>query len=82
MSMQDVTHAVNVRLSDREEAVIILDQTLLPGREEYLTLSAAEDLWEAIYSLRVRGAPAIGIAAAYGAYLGAKAAPESGFEAF
>ena len=82
MSMQDVTHAVNVRLSDREDAVIILDQTLLPGWEEYLTLSAAEDLWEAIYSLRVRGAPAIGIFAAYSMAVLAKQIPQEHFDDF
>ena len=44
----------------------ILDQTLLPGTEAWLTLSGAEDTAEAIRRLAVRGAPLIGIAAAYG----------------
>jgi len=44
----------------------ILDQTLLPAREEYLTLENLDQVFEAIKSLRVRGAPAIGIVAAYG----------------
>ena len=44
----------------------ILDQTLLPGTEAWLTLAGAEDTAEAIRRLAVRGAPLIGIAAAYG----------------
>src|SRR6059036_876809 len=44
----------------------VLDQTLLPAREEVLVLSGAEDTAEAIARLAVRGAPLIGVAAAYG----------------
>jgi methylthioribose-1-phosphate isomerase len=47
-------------------AVMLLDQTLLPGEERVLRIQRLEDLCEAIRSLRVRGAPAIGVAAAYG----------------
>lgn len=65
MSMQSVTHAVNVRLGDDEKSVVILDQTLIPNETKYLTLTEAGDMWEAIYKLQVRGAPAIGIFAAY-----------------
>ena len=49
--------------------LVILDQTKLPEREERIELKCKEDVWEAISSLRVRGAPAIGIAAAYGLYV-------------
>ena len=41
----------------------------LAGSEVYVSLSSAEEVWEAIYKLKVRGAPAIGIAAAYGIYV-------------
>ena len=58
----------NVRLSDDGLAVRIIDQTLLPGRTEYLELRGRDELWEAIYSLRVRGAPAIGVFAGYAMY--------------
>lgn len=51
-----------------DNKLLILDQTKLPGKEEYLEAKTKEDVWEAIYSLRVRGAPAIGVAAAYGLY--------------
>ena len=44
----------------------ILDQTLLPGEERWLNLDTVEGVVEAIATLRVRGAPAIGIAAAMG----------------
>jgi methylthioribose-1-phosphate isomerase len=52
--------------------VELLDQRLLPEEIVYLDLYSSEDVWEAIRHLKVRGAPAIGIAAAYGLYLGVK----------
>lgn len=53
----------------KEDTLIILDQTLLPGALVYQTLRTKVDVWQAIVALQVRGAPAIGIAAAYGAYI-------------
>lgn len=50
----------------------IIDQTLLPQEEKMICLSTAESVWEAIKVLRVRGAPAIGCAAAFGAVIGAR----------
>lgn len=50
----------------------LLDQRLLPEEIVYLALTTAEDVWEAIRHLKVRGAPAIGIAAAFGVYLGVR----------
>ena len=44
----------------------LLDQTLLPGSLSVVDCAQVEQVWEAIRALRVRGAPAIGIAAAYG----------------
>lgn len=58
-----------VRLSADERAVEILDQTLLPNRIEYLRLETAEQIFEAIQKLRVRGAPAIGVCAGFGMYV-------------
>jgi methylthioribose-1-phosphate isomerase len=49
-----------------DHSVRILDQTLLPTEETYRDLNSAEAVAEAIRSLRVRGAPLIGIAAAMG----------------
>jgi methylthioribose-1-phosphate isomerase len=48
------------------DAVVIIDQTLLPDVLEHRRLATVGDLVEAIVALRVRGAPAIGIAGAYG----------------
>lgn len=62
----------SVVLDDDSNALIVLDQTLLPNEKIFLRLTSQNQIWEAIYSLRVRGAPAIGIAAGYGAYLGTK----------
>ena len=55
----------HVHLGDDQASVVILDQTLLPNRVEYLTLREPEEMFEAIQLLRVRGAPAIGICAGY-----------------
>lgn len=60
----------SVRLED--DTLIILDQTLLPNERKFLELTEMKDVWQAIYELKVRGAPAIGIAAGYGVYLGTK----------
>lgn len=57
---------VTVKADWEEPAVVILDQTELPNREVYVRLTTPEALWEAIYHLKVRGAPAIGVAVAYG----------------
>ncbi|MFL0364342.1 S-methyl-5-thioribose-1-phosphate isomerase [Bacillus sp. PK3_68] len=62
----------SVRLDDDNDALVLLDQTLLPNEKVFLQLSKVEEIWDAIYHLKVRGAPAIGIAAAYGVYLGVK----------
>ena len=59
----------SVVLSENEKELVLLDQPHLPNEVKYLHLPQPEDIWEAIYSLRVRGAPAIGVAAAYGIYL-------------
>ena len=49
--------------------VVILDQNLLPSNEKYVRLADIGEVWTAIKSLQVRGAPAIGIAAAMGIYV-------------
>lgn len=71
-----------VMLDDANSELIIIDQTLLPNETVYLKLKTQEEIWEAIYKLRVRGAPAIGVAAAYGIYLGAKAISAQKYEEF
>jgi len=69
---------VPVRWTDDGLAVQLLDQTLLPGEERHLRLETVEEVAEAISTLRVRGAPAIGIAAALGLAMGTRRRVESG----
>jgi methylthioribose-1-phosphate isomerase len=52
--------------------VTLLDQTLLPLERVMLEIPTPEVMWEAINMLRIRGAPAIGVAAGYGLWLGIK----------
>ena len=82
MELKRITHAENVRLSDSGRAVRILDQSRLPNETVYLELSQAEDLYEAIASLRVRGAPAIGIFAGYALYVLALQSQETQYGPF
>ena len=57
---------LSVRLTEDRRALDIIDQTLLPGCIRRIRLETKEAIWEAIKKLRVRGAPAIGVSAAYG----------------
>lgn len=70
----------SVTLDDANDTLVILDQTLLPNEKVFLELKEMKDVWEAIYYLRVRGAPAIGIAAGYGVYLGTKQSQASTYD--
>lgn len=62
--------------------LIILDQTKLPMETVYTKLDSVLDVWDAIFHLKVRGAPAIGIAAAYGLYIAIRDIAASSFEDF
>ena len=66
--LQQVIGADNVKLDAEGKHVVIIDQTKLPNVTEYLTLGTAKDIYDAIFELKVRGAPAIGICAGYGIY--------------
>ena len=70
--MNDVLDFVSVRLDDENSELIILDQSKLPNELMYHHYKSPEEIFNAIVTLQVRGAPAIGIAAAYGMYLDAK----------
>ena len=69
----------NIALSSDGSAVRIVDQTLLPGQLRYIELRDREGMYEAIKALRVRGAPAIGIFAAYGVYVLARSYGQADF---
>lgn len=60
---------IPAQLNRKKNKLVILDQTLLPEEEVFLELDKPDAIWEAIKMLRVRGAPAIGVAAAYGLYV-------------
>jgi methylthioribose-1-phosphate isomerase len=66
----------------KDNHVRLLDQTFLPSRTVFIDIKDVGRMWEAIKSLRVRGAPAIGIAAAYGVYLGIKDLPDRSYSNF
>ncbi len=59
-------------------AARIVDQTKLPTELHYRDIITIEEMFEAIRTLAIRGAPAIGVAAAFGLYLGVRDFPESG----
>lgn len=71
-----------VALDEENHALVIIDQTQLPYNTEILSLTKQEDIWNAIYLLQVRGAPAIGVAAAIGIYLAAREIGADGFDDF
>ncbi len=79
ISLMDVD---TVALDDEHDAVVIIDQTKLPGTVERISLHTAKEIWDAIYLLKVRGAPAIGVAAAFGIYVLAKEIPMDDFDSF
>lgn len=75
-------HLNTVRMAEERSCLEILDQTLLPGTIRVLHLQSPEEIWEAIKSLRVRGAPAIGVCAGFAMALAANSIEETSFEAF
>jgi len=56
----------------RNDSVFLIDQTRLPLEYSYVEISRSQDMAQAIKTMIVRGAPAIGVAAAYGMYFGAR----------
>ncbi|WP_027406382.1 S-methyl-5-thioribose-1-phosphate isomerase [Anaerovibrio sp. RM50] len=84
MSKNTIMDYDTVALDDAKSALVIIDQTKLPYSTEILELTDLKEIWDAIYLLQVRGAPAIGVAAAIGIYLEAKkiGAVESEFDGF
>lgn len=58
-----------VTLHDEDLSIEIIDQTLLPLEVKLIKIKKAEEMWNAIYLLQVRGAPAIGVFAAYAIYV-------------
>jgi methylthioribose-1-phosphate isomerase (EC 5.3.1.23) len=71
-----------VELDTDTNELVIIDQTKLPGNIEIIRLKSAQEIWDAIYLLKVRGAPAIGVAAAFGLYILATQIKADSFEGF
>jgi methylthioribose-1-phosphate isomerase len=67
--MKSILDYETVELIDEDDAIEIIDQTKLPGTIEIIRLHTAKEIWDAIYLLQVRGAPAIGVTAGFGIYL-------------
>jgi methylthioribose-1-phosphate isomerase len=66
----------------KANSIKIIDQTRLPARLEYVYIRDLKALWSAIRQLKVRGAPALGVAAALGVYLGIKDSRATDFCSF
>ena len=73
---------LTVRMNPDRTALDIIDQTLLPGTIKRIELDTREKIWEAIKKLRVRGAPAIGVSAAYGIALLASRYEAADYDSF
>ncbi|MGB3206856.1 MAG: S-methyl-5-thioribose-1-phosphate isomerase, partial [Crinalium sp.] len=56
----------------KDDRVLLIDQNKLPTEYTFVEISRSDDMAQAIKTMIVRGAPAIGVAAAYGMYLGAR----------
>jgi methylthioribose-1-phosphate isomerase len=82
MADRNIMSYETVALDDDKSALVILDQTKLPYEVEVLSLTEQKDIWNAIYLLQVRGAPAIGVAAGFGVYLAAKRISAHDYEEF
>ena len=67
--MKSILDYETVSLIDEDDALEIIDQTKLPGTIDIIRLHTGEEIWNAIYLLQVRGAPAIGVAAGFGLYI-------------
>lgn len=79
-NFMEVLNIAPVRFEDGK--MLILDQTQLPCETVYLELQSKEDVWDAIYKLKVRGAPAIGVAAGYGLYISVREITSSDYSDF
>ncbi len=66
----------HIRFSDDENALLLLDQRFLPLQEKWFVCRTVEDVITALKEMVVRGAPAIGVCAAYGCFLGARQVAE------
>lgn len=71
-----------IEWDEKNEELILLDQTILPNEIKYIRYNSPQGVFDAIKTMIVRGAPAIGVTAGYGMYFAVKNAPELNFEEF
>ena len=79
MSIMDID---TVSYDEKQQKIIIIDQTLLPNEIKILSISTAQEMWDAIYLLQVRGAPAIGVFAGFAIYRLAMDMPKDNIDVF
>jgi methylthioribose-1-phosphate isomerase len=72
--MPQITPHADNAIVWQDDRLYLLDQRFLPQRTDYLGLGSAQEVADAIHDMVVRGAPAIGVTAAYGVVLGARLA--------
>jgi len=82
MEEKNIMTYETVSLDDENSQLVIIDQTRLPYETKMLYLKTQKEIWTAIYLLQVRGAPAIGVAAAIGIYLAAKEIKADNYDDF
>lgn len=82
MEKIDLMKTDTVAFDKEHNAVVIIDQTKLPNQIELISLTTGKEIWEAIYLLKVRGAPAIGVAAAFGIVVLANQMTKTSIEGF
>ncbi len=80
--MKSILDYETVSLIDEDDALEIIDQTKLPGSIEIIRLHTGEEIWNAIYLLQVRGAPAIGVTAGFGLYVLMKYSKAESYDEF
>ena len=82
MAEKSILDYETLALDDDDKALVIIDQRQLPRRTEILHLKTQGEIWEAIHTLAVRGAPAIGDAAAIGIYLASLEISTTNYDTF
>ncbi|WP_035291007.1 S-methyl-5-thioribose-1-phosphate isomerase [Clostridium sp. KNHs214] len=77
-----MSELISLKWDDEKDELSLLDQRILPNTINYIVYKNGDGIYDAIKDMVVRGAPAIGVTAAYGIYLSIKDIPESNFKVF
>ncbi|MEF2145084.1 MAG: S-methyl-5-thioribose-1-phosphate isomerase [Desulfovibrionaceae bacterium] len=68
----------HIQFSSEKDCLVLLDQRYLPGREDWFDCTTTDEICYALVTMVVRGAPAIGVTAAYGCYVAAREVQKGG----